>query len=300
MNTIHKVLVPVDGSGDSKKALEFAGWLVNQTNAGIYLLHVVEEVKVPEDVYEYIRSEEIEGRPERIHMELIGNRILDAAEHKAQIVGSRVLGKIVAQGNPAETIVEYSKTLDVDLIVIGGSGLGGYRRHTVGGVCSKVSRWSDRTCVIVRRRLLDGRKVLIVDDELDVLETLEELLPMCEISKASSFEDAQKELETKDFDIAVLDIMGVRGFDLLRIAQRRRVLSVMLTGRALSPESTIGAFKRGAASYVPKDELSNIRTYLNDVLEVQTKGSNFWFRWLDRFRAYYEKNFGPDWLTEEP
>jgi len=36
---------------------------------------------------------------------------------------------------------------------------------------------------MTEENLLDGKKILIVDDEPDVLETLEELLPMCDISK---------------------------------------------------------------------------------------------------------------------
>ena len=38
--------------------------------------------------------------------------------------------------------------------------------------------------------LLEGKKVLIVDDEPDVLATLEELLSMCSVVKASSFDEA--------------------------------------------------------------------------------------------------------------
>ena len=41
------------------------------------------------------------------------------------------------------------------------------------------------------RNLLKGKTVLIVDDERDVLETLEDLLSMCEVVKASTFEEAK-------------------------------------------------------------------------------------------------------------
>ena len=59
--------------------------------------------------------------------------------------------------------------------------------------------------------LLKGKTVLVVDDERDVLETLEDLLSMCEVLKASTFEEGELALETQAFDIAVLDIMGVDG-----------------------------------------------------------------------------------------
>jgi DNA-binding response OmpR family regulator len=60
--------------------------------------------------------------------------------------------------------------------------------------------------------LLDGKSILIVDDEPDVLETLEELLPMCNLEKAPSFDEAKELIEKRDFDLAILDIMGVDGY----------------------------------------------------------------------------------------
>jgi hypothetical protein len=41
------------------------------------------------------------------------------------------------------------------------------------------------------KRLLDGKKILLVDDEPYVLNTLEDLLSMCETTKASSFKSAR-------------------------------------------------------------------------------------------------------------
>ena len=56
---------------------------------------------------------------------------------------------------------------------------------------------------------LEGKRILIVDDEPDVLDSLEDLLSMCEVTKASNFRDAKEYLRSQYFDIAVLDIMGV-------------------------------------------------------------------------------------------
>jgi len=53
---------------------------------------------------------------------------------------------------------------------------------------------------------LEGKKVLIVDDEPDILETLQELLDMCHLEKASSFSEAKALLENKPFVMAILDI----------------------------------------------------------------------------------------------
>jgi CheY-like chemotaxis protein len=147
--------------------------------------------------------------------------------------------------------------------------------------------------------LLDKKKVLIVDDEPDVLETLRELLSMCEVTEAATFEQAKELLETQDFDIAVLDIMGVDGYRLLEIARQRKIVPVMLTAHALSPDHTIKSYKRGAALYVPKDKMANIATYLEDVIEALSKGKSTWWRWLDRFESYYEKKFELTWKDKD-
>lgn len=152
---------------------------------------------------------------------------------------------------------------------------------------------------MAKKSLLDGKKILIVDDEPDVLESLEDLLPMCELVKAYSFNEAKEQLEAHYFDMAILDIMGVDGYELLEIANRRKVIAVMLTAHALSPEDTVKSYREGAASYIPKEEMINIETFLNDILEAKEKGKHFWWRWYDRLGAYYERKFGPDWQDHD-
>ena len=146
---------------------------------------------------------------------------------------------------------------------------------------------------------LSGKRILIVDDEPDVLETLEELLPACDTVRASTYEKAKDLLETQSFDMAILDIMGVDGFRLLDISVKRKVIDIMLTAHALSPENTLKSYKEGAALYVPKEKITDITTYLEDVLEAKEKGKSFWWRWFDRFAAYYDRKFGPRWQEPE-
>jgi DNA-binding NtrC family response regulator len=148
-----------------------------------------------------------------------------------------------------------------------------------------------------QRELLEGKKILIVDDEPDVLDTLEQLLEMCETVCATTFEEAKNYLETEYFDIIILDIMGVDGYELLKIAKKRHMIAAMLTAHALTPSNVVKSYKEGAASYIPKDEISNITLFLNDILEAKEQGKNFWWRWLDRLDSFFEKRFGPDWKT---
>lgn len=153
--------------------------------------------------------------------------------------------------------------------------------------------------MVSEKDLIDGQRILIVDDEPDILKTLEELLPMCELTTASTFEEGKECLECQEFDLAILDIMGVDGYGLLEIAGDKGVIPVMLTAHALSPEHTIRSYKGGAASYIPKDEMANIRVFLNDILEAKEKGKNFWWRWFDRLGPFYDRTFGPDWKKKD-
>ena len=84
--------------------------------------------------------------------------------------------------------------------------------------------------------LLENKRILIVDDESDILETLEDLLPTARITTAASFDAAREALENQAFDLAILDIMGVDGYELIKIAVEKNVTAVMLTARALGPE----------------------------------------------------------------
>jgi DNA-binding response OmpR family regulator len=143
--------------------------------------------------------------------------------------------------------------------------------------------------------LLKGKKVLIVDDEPDVLDTLEDILHMCQVVKAGTFEEAKAQLESQPFDLAILDIMGVNGYQLLEIAVQRKITAVMLTAHALSPEDTMKSYKGGAAYYVPKDKMKNLLTYLGDVLEAKKKGKNSWIPFMGWAEAYYSTKFGPKW-----
>ena len=145
-------------------------------------------------------------------------------------------------------------------------------------------------------KLLDGKRVLAVDDEQDVLDTLADLLPMCEIVPAPSFEEARELLDSQQFDLVILDIMGVDGYGLLEIATRKKIPAVMLTAHAWSPDNLVRSIKEGAVSYLPKEELANITDYLNDVLAAQKEGRDPWVSWHERLPiSYFERRWGAAW-----
>ncbi len=146
--------------------------------------------------------------------------------------------------------------------------------------------------------ILKGKRILIVDDEPDILETLEELLDMCLIDTAPDFETGRKFLKKNTYDVAILDIMGVGGYDLLELARKRGIPALMLTAHALSPDNLVRSIKRGAESYIPKDKMSEITTYLADILKARDKGIDKYRNWFDRLEPFFDEKFGPDWKKE--
>jgi DNA-binding NtrC family response regulator len=149
-------------------------------------------------------------------------------------------------------------------------------------------------------KVLLGKRLLIVDDEIDILETLTALLNLCKIDRASSFEEAKKLLERYDYDLVVLDIMGVKGFDLLEIANKRNIPALMLTAHSLNVESLTKSIREGAAYFVPKEKMAEIATYAADVLQAKENNKNPWTRWFDRLAGFFDVAFtGPNWREQK-
>ena len=143
--------------------------------------------------------------------------------------------------------------------------------------------------------LLKGKRVLVVDDEPDILGVLENLLDMCHLDKAPDFETAQEFLEKSKYDAAILDIMGVKGYDLLDMASEKGIPTLMLTAHALTPGDFVKSIKKGAHAYVPKEKLSEIAVFLADILEADQKGSKKLGKWFYRLESFFEKKFGSYW-----
>lgn len=145
---------------------------------------------------------------------------------------------------------------------------------------------------------LQGKKVLIVDDEPDIVESLEEFLDMCDVDTAADFESAKALLEASDYDVAVLDIMGVNGYELLKIAVSRNIPAVMLTAHALSADNFVKSMKTGADAYVPKDKISDIAYYVADSIRVKEEKKKGPGKWFAKLQPFFDKKFGPGWLEK--
>lgn len=146
--------------------------------------------------------------------------------------------------------------------------------------------------------ILKGKRILIVDDEPDILETLKDLLDMCIIDSAPNFETARKFLKKSSYDAAILDIMGVKGYDILELTGERGIPTLMLTAHALSAENLVKSIKGGAHAYLPKDLMADIGDYLAEIIQASKKRRGASRKWLDRLKPIFDRKFGPEWKAE--
>lgn len=147
--------------------------------------------------------------------------------------------------------------------------------------------------------VLEGKWLLIVDDEPDVLETLKDILDMCYIDTAPSFELAEKYLSRKSYDAAVFDIMGVDGYKLLEIANQKNIPAVMLTAHALSPENLIASINKGARAYLPKDRMIDIESFLVDLIDAPALEKKEQPHWFSRLKPNFDQTFGKGWREKD-
>ncbi len=147
--------------------------------------------------------------------------------------------------------------------------------------------------------ILKGKKILAVDDEPDILETLEEILDACDVETAATFDSAKELLENKVYDAVILDIMGVRGFDLLEIAVRRKTPALMLTAHGLNADNLVGSIRLGAKSYIPKDKIGEIEVYLKEIFLAREKGIDKSGNWFARLSSFFDERFGHGWKNKD-
>lgn len=149
--------------------------------------------------------------------------------------------------------------------------------------------------------ILNGKTILAVDDEMDVLSLLEEEIlgaaPKCKFEKATTYEEAVKKLESQNYDVVILDIMGVRGFDLLELAVRKNLRVAMLTAHALTPEALKRSFEMKARAYLPKEKLGEVVPFLEDVLKYEYLPG--WKRLMNKLESYFKVRWGEYWQKAE-
>jgi len=143
--------------------------------------------------------------------------------------------------------------------------------------------------------VLKGKRILAVDDEPDILEIVQEQLFDSEVVTATTFESASKLINSENFDLVILDIMGVNGFDLLERCSTRGLSAAMLTARATDIRSLNRSLQLGAVSFLPKEELGSLRELTAEILEGLEQGQSHWLKLFKRLGPLFKERFGIVW-----
>lgn len=144
-------------------------------------------------------------------------------------------------------------------------------------------------------KILDGKKILVVDDEPDILETVIDLFESSQIVTAESFEDARQKIAEESFDLVILDIMGVNGFDLLEACRAAKLPAAMLTAHSLNIESLNLAVRMGAVSFLPKVELHRLPELVAEILDELEQGRTHWEKLFQRLGHFFKERLGIHW-----
>lgn len=139
---------------------------------------------------------------------------------------------------------------------------------------------------------LKDKLILAVDDEPDILESIKEELDMCLVHTAENYETAIQYLMGYTYDIVILDIMGVDGFELLKDSVLRGFPTVMLTAYAFTPEALKKSMELGALFFLPKEHLFELKDFLDQV--VLNEGRPLWIKFFDKIENYITRWVGKD------
>jgi CheY-like chemotaxis protein len=139
--------------------------------------------------------------------------------------------------------------------------------------------------------------ILVVDDEPDMLDAVGDELEKCLVHKASDYETALQYLLGYKYDIVILDVMGVNGFELLRISVSQGFPTVIFTAYALTIDALKKSIQLGAVFFLPKDKLPELKDFLEKLVRDRWKSN--WMGFFDRLGLYFNKHFGPDWKEKD-
>jgi CheY-like chemotaxis protein len=146
---------------------------------------------------------------------------------------------------------------------------------------------------------LKGKKILVVDDEKDILDTIADIIDEADLDLAWDYGTASVKIQTEHYDLAILDIMGVNGLVLLEEAVEKGIPTVMLTAHAVNPETLMASIRKGAISYLPKESLADLGTLLGELLAAHEEGQPPWKLLFEKLGDYFDQRFGAGWKEKE-
>jgi nucleotide-binding universal stress UspA family protein len=140
---LSKLLVPVDGSENSLRALDHAIYLAKKTGANITAMNVIEN---PPTVY--VESQNLLNDLLAKFREESANN-LDKCKQIAEKNDVKI-ETVMGEGDAASTIVGYAQKGDFDTLIIGRRGLGRFKEMMLGSISNKVLHHAKCTVMIAK------------------------------------------------------------------------------------------------------------------------------------------------------
>ena len=163
-----RILVPIDGSKPSDKALDHAINIVKSISngtrsgkndrAGVTILFVIPDLPVPlafETPMKSLKTGEVISFSDYIiemheSMKIKAVEMLTKKKKQYESQGISIIIKVIVGGSPSDKILELAEDEKVDLIVVGNVGLSGISRvKTLGSVSRSISERAKCPVLIV-------------------------------------------------------------------------------------------------------------------------------------------------------
>jgi nucleotide-binding universal stress UspA family protein len=144
MLKVKRILVPVDFSKVSKRAIRYATALARQFSAELSLLHVVEHLAIDRILGLAQSAEALAAsmKQARVELEAVAARVDEASEVSATAT--------IRDGTPFREICDTAKRVGADLIVLTTRGQGGMTRVVLGSTAERVVRHAPCPVLAVR------------------------------------------------------------------------------------------------------------------------------------------------------
>lgn len=140
----HNILVPYDGSSQSKNAFKAALDIAKSSNANLSLLYVVQEIFLPNYFGRGQAKKTIREYEKEIYTEhkKKAQKVLLEQKKKGEAAGIRI-SVHTAYGSTPNEILKFAKKNGIDLVVMGTASRRGLARMmAIGSVARKVSEAS--------------------------------------------------------------------------------------------------------------------------------------------------------------
>ncbi len=142
-----RILVAVDGSAHSLRAVDVAVDLAKQRGYALRLVHVIPSTSVPPGLQKWAKIEHVHESPQWLYDESLADNVLNDAQDRIADANSIDTDRFVDHGDAAKCIIGMSEDAETEMVVLGSRGLSDFGGLVLGSVAHKVAH--SASCPVV-------------------------------------------------------------------------------------------------------------------------------------------------------